>query len=308
MASLAEGAGDQAALRRGLSSALVGAPIVGGDDASTLTPDGEPLRRQSTSQLNRNRFQENQRYLAAQLLMYSLPVMGCIAVMLVALLIASVVIYVQGWMIMSNFSDKPCDQPLKWWLLVMLLVPILQCQLNSSTQPDQRPKRMQALVMPLAITCGVWMVYHCKTCEKTAPELYRYAKMYLIYQSVVWVTMLFFSCGLVSLVFWMARNGLLDSGPGPASAARPGLINDIETVRFRPELFSDVKDDEPQPPECSICQEEFAENAELKRTPCGHYFCPDCLGNWLENYAKTCPLCREDLEQAMDASGENDQP
>merc|ERR1719153_865128 len=99
--------------------------------------------------------------------MYSLPVMGCSALLLVGLLIASVVIYIQGWMVISNFSSKPCDQPLKWWLLVMLLLPILQFQLNNQTQQDMRPKRLQALVMPVAISVGIWMMSSCKTCADT---------------------------------------------------------------------------------------------------------------------------------------------
>lgn len=225
--------------------------------------------------------------------------MGCIAVLLLAFVTANLVIYVQGWMIMWHFSSKPCDEPLKWWLLVMLMAPMLQWQVSSQTPPDQRPKKLQALTMPIVIMIGAWMCMHCKTCAKTNPELFQYAKMYLIYQSVLWVMRVFMSCGLVSLVFWLHRNGLLDSGPGPAAAARAGLINDLETVPFHPSQFSD-KQDELQPPECSICQEEFAVDQMIKRTPCGHYFHETCLGNWLENYAKSCPLCRTDIEEAIE--------
>jgi len=273
------------------------------DEEAASTADGEPLRRQSTTQMNRSRVQENQRLLAAQLLMYSLPVMGCTFILLVALFIATLVIYIQGWMVMSNFGSKPCDQPLKWWLLAMLLVPILQCQLNCQTQPDQRPKRLQAMVMPVVLVIGVWMCSECRTCPKTNPELFQYAKMYLIYQSVVWALMVFMSCGLVSLVFWMHRNGLLEAGPGPGSAARPGLVQDLETVNYTRELFSDCQEDDPQPPECSICQEEFVEQEEIKKTPCAHFFHESCLQEWLENYAKSCPLCREDLEAAVEQRG-----
>jgi len=284
----------------GLSSALNAV----GASRDAAEQDTEPLRRPSPSQANRSRVQEHQRFLATQLLQYSLPLVTLVAVMLVLLFVTSAVIYVQGWMVMSKFSEKPCDEPLKWWLLIMLLVPIMQCQLNSQTPPDQRPKRFQALVTPIAIGAGAWMVCHSKTCNQTAPELYGYAKMYLICQSAVWVLSFAVSCGFVSLVFWMHRNGLLETGPGPAFAARPGLINDIETVAFCPSDFPDRKeDDDAQPPECAICVEAFVEGAMLKKTPCGHFFCEECLGNWLANYAKTCPLCREDLQQALDDGG-----
>merc|ERR1719367_730420 len=108
------------------------------------------------------------------------------------------------------------------------------------------------------------------------------------------------SCGLVSFVFWLHRNGLLESGPGPHAAGRTGLINDIESVRFNPASFSTSADDELEAPECPICCEEFEESVPIKRTPCGHHFHEHCLKKWLENYGKICPLCRKDLEEAVE--------
>merc|ERR1711869_159038 len=42
-------------------------------------------------------------------------------------------------------------------------------------------------------------------------------------------------------------------------------------------------------------------NAEkaILRTPCDHYFHKDCLGEWLK-LAKTCPICRSDLDEATE--------
>jgi len=292
-------------LTRGLSSLVVGAPLQPADEPAgpRSSTDDEPLRRQSTSQLNRSRVQENQRILAAQLLQFSLPLMGLAVLVVLALIIASVVIYVKGWFVLTNFADKPCDQPLKFWLLVVLWVPIIQFLLTCWSSPEQRPKRIQAIVTPLAIIAGLWMVCHCKTCQKSAPELYAYAKLYLIFQSCVWLVSLVMSCGIVSLIFWAHRNGYLDTGPGPLMAARPGLINDIETVTFHASDFAQNVEDE-QPPECSICVEDFTEGEDIKRTPCGHYFCKECLSKWLSDYAKSCPLCRTDLEQALDGGGD----
>jgi len=304
-----------------LAQMLVGAPMVPEDGigAPAASPDAEPLRRQNSSVANRTRVQENQRILAAQLLQEMLPVLGCVVILipgllLVAMLIASMAIYVLGWMVMSNFSSKACDEPLKWWLFAMLLIPILQCQLNSQQQPDQRLKRLQALFMPVAILAGVYMVTQSKTCHETNPELFQYAKMYLTYQAVVLMVMFFMHFflhwGFMTLIFWMHRHGMLDSGPGPNSAARSGLIADIETVSYSPELFADEdkgESGEQEPPECSICQEEFEEGEELKKTPCGHYFHEPCLGQWLENYARSCPLCRTNVEEAMDEPHEPEQ-
>jgi len=266
------------------------------------------MQRQDTLQSNRSRVQETRRFLAARLLQYSLPLLALFVVLVLGFLVASVVIYVQGWLVMSNSSDKPCDQPLKWWLLAVLWVPIIQSLLTSQSSPEQRPRKCQALLTPVAMLAGAWMVCRCQTCKETAPELYGYTKLYLIFQSMVWVVSFVMSCGVVSLVLWMHRNGYLDTGPGPSMAARAGLINDVDTVTFDPDSFSDRCDDTMQVPECSVCVEEFRDGQEIKRTPCGHYFCEECLSTWLSHYGKSCPLCRTDLEQALDSCDAAAQP
>lgn len=268
--------------------------------------DREPLQRHSTSETNRNRVQENQRILAAQLMSYSMPVLACLAILMILLLFTGLVIYVKGWVVMLHSDRKSCDMPLKWWLLVMLLVPIVQLQLNGrgeQSEGDQCPRPCQALVTPLGIAVGAVMYMQSRTCAHTNPELFQYTRIYLIYQFVLWLMMIFMTCGLVSVVFWLHRNGLLEGGPGPASAGRTGLINEIESVPFCPDQCSNSPDDELEPPECPICQEEFVPNNTIKKTPCGHLFHEQCLGEWLENYGKICPLCRKDLEEAVEQHG-----
>lgn len=50
--------------------------------------------------------------------------------------------------------------------------------------------------------------------------------------------------------------------------------------------------------ECPICCESFTEGLQ---TPCGHTFCPSCIGDWLErqNY---CPTCLQSLEERPSSS------
>lgn len=83
-------------------------------------------------------------------------------------------------------------------------------------------------------------------------------------------------------------------------AAKPGLIQEIETVPYTLSLFPEGKQDDGEPPECSICQDVFDSSRLIKRTSCGHFFHEDCLGKWLGEYARICPLCRTDLEEAME--------
>ena len=47
---------------------------------------------------------------------------------------------------------------------------------------------------------------------------------------------------------------------------------------------------------CSICLEEFKNEDILKKLNCTHIFHKDCLGIWINNNNKTCPLCRRVVE------------
>lgn len=184
--------------------------------------------------------------------MYSLPIFFFMLVYLLVLFLTGIFIYFRGLWVWFSAAEKPCDQPIKWWLLVTLMVPIIQFHCNS--RGDQRPKRLQGLLMPSVICVGVILCTHCRTCAETNPDLYGYAQMYLIYHSVVWVTMMFITFGLVTVVFWLHRHGLLETGPGAARAARPGLINELQTVPYSPDLFTDESaEGEGNRPECSIC-------------------------------------------------------
>lgn len=42
---------------------------------------------------------------------------------------------------------------------------------------------------------------------------------------------------------------------------------------------------------CSICIEDIMENDYICKLPCGHYFHPDCIHQWL-SYQSVCPLCK----------------
>jgi hypothetical protein len=263
---------------------------------ATEANEDAPERRVSTTQTNRERVEENRRHIAGESLANTTLLMGCLLLVLFVVVIAGIVIYIRGWMVWSKSREKPCDQPLQWWLFIMLLIPIIQCQLSNHV--DDRPKRLQALIMPTLLCSGVYLLSKCKTCSQTNPNLYQFVKLYLIFQSVIWlVTMFMFFC-FVTLIYWARMNGLLEQGPGPAMAAKPGTIDEIETVPYSPSLFEEWTSDEP--PECTICQEEFNSEKPIKKTPCGHYFHAECLGSWLEKFAKSCPLCRLNLEEAVE--------
>eukprot|EP00403_Amphidinium_massartii_P019816 CAMPEP_0178431928 /NCGR_PEP_ID=MMETSP0689_2-20121128/32115_1 /TAXON_ID=160604 /ORGANISM="Amphidinium massartii, Strain CS-259" /LENGTH=217 /DNA_ID=CAMNT_0020053885 /DNA_START=249 /DNA_END=902 /DNA_ORIENTATION=- len=183
------------------------------------------------------------------------------------------------------------------------------------------PQNIKSMVLPAVILIGVWLVSQCETCQQTNRRLYEYAKMYLIYQSVIWVVVMFAFSGALSAIVWLHRHGLLHDGPGPARAARPGLIEELETVEYSESLFDDMREGrnaggeiemtalgDSEAPECSICSEAFGPDVPIKRTPCGHLFHKECLGNWLGNYGRSCPLCRENLEELVDGRQEGASP
>ncbi|CAK0877601.1 unnamed protein product, partial [Prorocentrum cordatum] len=99
---------------------------------------------------------------------------------------------------------------------------------------------------------GLWLLLESETCRKTSPALYCYVQAYLVFFFVTQLLACSFVAGMVGVVLWMHRRGLLDrlldDGPGPHMAARKDLVQELETVDCDPELFGE------QPDECCICQ------------------------------------------------------
>eukprot|EP00929_Paragymnodinium_shiwhaense_P016307 TRINITY_DN124585_c0_g1_i1.p1 TRINITY_DN124585_c0_g1~~TRINITY_DN124585_c0_g1_i1.p1 ORF type:complete len:469 (+),score=59.80 TRINITY_DN124585_c0_g1_i1:121-1527(+) len=240
------------------------------------------------SRLNRERFEETRRNVALQMFINAYGICVCFACLGVVLAFCALIFYLYGWGVWYYHKDKSCDQPLEWWLLVMLCLPGIICCVRSRFFMHFSTHSM--------IIAGAWMYFSCKTCKDTNPALYNYVRWYIIFLIGFWVAQLLFFFGLVGFAFWMSSYGLLDSGPGPRMAGRAGLIDDIETVEFSPDLFVDEA-----APECCVCQEEFSREKPIKRTPCGHIFHEECLGDWLGRYSKTCPVCRTDLEERSTA-------
>ena len=50
--------------------------------------------------------------------------------------------------------------------------------------------------------------------------------------------------------------------------------------------------------ECCICLDRlFKVDSEVSVTPCGHTFHKDCISNVIKGENKTCPICRQDLQE-----------
>jgi hypothetical protein len=276
--------------------------------------------------LNRERFEENRRAVALQMVMRAAPVFICFILLVLIMCAGGVAFYVWGWVIWAEYGNTPNDVALKAWLLVLLCLPIATLVINlivgvlarnhGSDRPDagevqaeQRTRDLKKRAMTLVdlvwlgtIIAGACMYFSCDTCARRSPALYHYLQLYLIFIGVVWVLQFAVLFGFVGFVFWMRHNGLLENDQAMSLVGRPGLIKEIETVPFDYDAFGK------EAAQCCVCQEDLrpgrleavGAGKEIKRTPCGHFFHEGCLGNWLGNFAKTCPLCRTDLEEALD--------
>mmetsp|Transcript_47648 Transcript_47648/g.102020 ORF Transcript_47648/g.102020 Transcript_47648/m.102020 type:complete len:336 (-) Transcript_47648:9-1016(-) len=314
-ATLSGPVGNRQALVRGVSSILLGVPTQDNQappQSANAPPGSEPLRRQGSSQMNRTRVEENRRIVARDLLQEMLPLFGCTAVLIpslgfFAIFVLSVAMYALGWVVLFNFYSADCDQPLSIWLMASLLLPVAQGHLCATQDSHPVLKKLQAISTPLATLPGIFMVWKSETCHETNAELYEFCKLYVTYQIFILTVMVFLHyClhwGFVALVLWLHGLGIGDVGPGPHSAARPGLIDELETIQLS-DLAVDGEQSDDEALECPICQETYDDSHTIKRTPCGHAFHESCLGSWLEKYGKTCPLCRNNLDQALHPEGE----
>jgi len=287
---------------------------------------GQLLRTSTTAELNRQQFSQAQHDVAAGLLEHAFvsSIVDFVVVMLCMLAAYAIAIYlfVQGCITFANFQKLPCDQPLAGWLLAMLrFIPVSDVVdrfVVKHTQPtpeDEQPfqvfsptaQRFRVVVM-MARGCLIafcfWLRRQSATCATTNEQLYHFVGIYLLFNVVLCVVKALAECASMRLVLFRARhNAELFGGPGEHWAARPGLINDLKTVTYDSTLFSDTDPDK-EPPEC-ICQGNFAEGGVLiKRVPCcGHHFHEPCAGSWIGSYARTCPLCRMDLEDVIGERG-----
>ena len=61
--------------------------------------------------------------------------------------------------------------------------------------------------------------------------------------------------------------------------------------------------------DCSICQDEMILGTQGTQLPCKHYFCTDCIMQWLER-SRSCPVCRSEIvtESEKEESSRQQQP
>lgn len=268
--------------------------LEGDGDAASET---ESLARPPTArEANREMYRRNERSVAARVIERYKCLLVCCAVVGLIWLLLAVVFYFYGWYVWYARSSKPCDQPLRLWLLLQLTATTVKEMVNLIHLTSSRGRYVTWILQTfplITLSLGVVWLARTSTCDATNPELYDFCWWYIIFLGVTYVTQITATVILVTLLIYGAVRGWLS----PPAGASPDTIKRIETVKYDADLFADPDDpgDSRPPNECCCCTEEYCEEAVIKRTVCGHYFHEDCLAKWL-TIQRTCPLCRRDLD------------
>mmetsp|Transcript_66900 Transcript_66900/g.116415 ORF Transcript_66900/g.116415 Transcript_66900/m.116415 type:complete len:305 (-) Transcript_66900:87-1001(-) len=291
--------GTQGDIPVAISTAVSNALLFSGEEEPS--PEQRPLvERRDPATQNRARFERNQR-LAAQGLMIASGILVLLLLLAITAWMALFVyFFVKGFIIYANYADLPCDQPLSTWLLLILLLPLMQ---GAGTQQNGNHQRelLNFVLRIVLLILGIFWMSQSRTCEKTNPHLYNFVHAFLIFLGISWTTFGLLPLLIVPIVFFGMRNGWFDGING----ADADTIKNMDTVPFDASLFSTEPSDNLPEPECCVCSEPFGPDKEIKRTPCQHYFHEECLGRWLK-MAKSCPLCRKDLEEAVLGGGDGE--
>lgn len=263
--------------------------VIFGADAEEPSPEEQPLRRGHSRDENRERFRTSQQEAARNLFyQYSCCICVCVLLIIVWALIG-LYMYVWGWITWIYYHEIPCDQPLAGWLLAQLIWPLIQ------TCAERIPglRAISKTVPYVIVIVGAVLFFNVKTCPHTNPELYILVYYYLLFLGISYALGFFISCFLIGLIIYGMMHGWFDQ----ANGADPETIKKIQTVTYDPSLFAEEgrTDDDRPSSECCCCQEQFGADKPIKRTSCQHYFHEECLEKWLK-LAKTCPICRLDLD------------
>lgn len=287
-------------LLRSLSSRLIEIPEEPSSSSAQTNPtESDPLNpTPAARQRNRQYFQQHSRSVAQTALFRHFACSLCLlAIIMLVIFGVGIYFYIRGWIVYTQHGGKPCDQPLAIWLILQLLMPLLTIFGGRGVFGQL----LRIVPLFLAILGFIWLT-HAKTCPETNPELYWFVRAYLIFIAAVWLFWFTLTVVVASVFIYGMTHGWFETNEG----ASADTVDKIETVEYDPELFADPKvpgDSRPDG-ECCCCMENFSKEKEIKRTKCLHYFHTDCLRKWLKN-AKSCPLCRSDLEASVNDQGED---
>lgn len=74
-------------------------------------------------------------------------------------------------------------------------------------------------------------------------------------------------------------------------------ISDAMIVQMRehsPQYQSSNLNVDAHEKQCTVCQDDYQDDDDVRILPCGHIFHKDCIDTWLLNYNYKCPVCRKE--------------
>mmetsp|Transcript_21 Transcript_21/g.64 ORF Transcript_21/g.64 Transcript_21/m.64 type:complete len:353 (-) Transcript_21:115-1173(-) len=226
-------------------------------------------------------------------------------------LVVTIYVEVMSWHILILYYDKPCDQNLAVWLMLRNLVALTAPAMPPPNQQDEEARRQRRRAWEASVFYTIWLlvgyswVMQCRTCKDTNPELYEWVRFITIFGLLVHFVFTFFQLIVMLVVLsyhFAVGRGWIKS----PNAANNETIELMTRVDYSPEVFPATESEDGQeqdgpPSECCCCMESFGPEKDIVQTPCGHVYHYACLKEWLL-VAKTCPICRQDLDVAVAVS------
>jgi len=217
-----------------------------------------------------------------------------------------------------DFS-KPCARPpLRTWITIQGLLQIMILMSHGShyirsqnLNPERRARvtsqfhfvnRFLNFFWATWFTVGVAWVFQPSmdpdSCTNTAPNIYRLCLALIIMEiAIIGLGCLLCSCAIP--IVWIAYM----CGWGPANANRPqtasrGLLRSKTSVKkFETDQIA-LED-----ASCVICLGDYKEGEKVRHLPCQHHFHKECIDEWLQQYSKSCPFCKADIDSKKPQSG-----
>jgi len=212
------------------------------------------------------------------------------------LLLATLYLFVAAVIASIRYNDVPCDQPLRYYMLLSLTWAQIPNRMMQWAQRNYQlsSARMVAATIIVSIPgwlilgWGLYMIDAAKTCPKTNPNLYWPTRHYIQIQALFTVLLMVISImSLLGLRQVLLVLNKLSVKPGCEKAVRelPKVRNDA------PELI-DAADG--QAVDCIVCMEPLTDARDVVRAPCAHHFHEECLATWCKNHLD-CPTCRRQI-------------
>jgi len=199
--------------------------------------------------------------------------------------------------VLATDWDTECNRHLNLWILIfssrfILVIPLQIYRYRSNRAGNiEVVEDTTKLLNWINIITFLWFIvgqswiYGVQNCKKSALYIYCLIVISVIYFGLLLPIIIVISICLCTPCILVVFQYL---GADSSQAASQAEIRRLPTRT----LCADDIGEDTNP--CSICQEDFAADEEVRDLPCQHYFHSHCIDQWLV-IQKKCPLCRHDI-------------